>query len=130
MNFKNKYLAGTIRILFGLFMLFSGVSGFMALKSGAMQGVPEPVIEATNALVDSGIFHMIKVTEVMAGLMLVFNFLPALAAIFLAPIAVGIIIFNANLAQNLIIFGVIVAVLDIYLGYIYWDKYRELFVKS
>src|SRR5574342_446852 len=127
MNFRNKYLLITIRTLFGLFMIFSGVMGFLAMSSGSMEGVPPEMVEATKVLVGTGIFHMIKVTEIVAGLMLVTGFLPALAAIFLAPIAIGIIVVNSMIAPNMVISGIIVSILNAYIGYAYWDKYKALF---
>ncbi|MGV8151181.1 MAG: DoxX family protein [Candidatus Woesearchaeota archaeon] len=124
-DFRNKYLLMTLRILTGLFFMFSGVAGLMAGQS--MQGVPEPMIPISKALWDSGIFQMIKVTEIIAGLMLVINFLPALGAIFLAPICVGVIIFNSRLSPQYLPTGIIVTILIAYLGYAYWDKYKALF---
>jgi len=72
---------------------------------------------------------MIKITEAVAGLMLVINFLPALAAIFLAPVAIGIIIFNAVLSPMYLPIALVVALIEVYFGYIYWDKYKALFTK-
>ena len=126
MNFRNKKLVITIRTIFGLFMIFSGVSGLMAGFSG-MQGIPEPMVAMTQTLWDTGIFQIIKVTEIVAGLMLVTGFFPWLAAIFLAPLAVGIIIVNARISPAYLPMGAIVALLNIYLGYVYWDKYKALF---
>ena len=125
MNFRNRYLLITIRTLLGLFFIFSGVAGLIAGKS--MQGVPEPMVTISQSLWASGIFQMIKVTEIVAGLMLLSGFLPALAAIFLSPICVGIIVFNAMLAPSYLITCFIVTALVAYLGYAYWDKYKALF---
>lgn len=125
MNFRNKYLLITIRTLFGLLLIFSGVMGFLAGKT--MEGVPPDMIPTMQILWNTGIFQMIKVTETVAGLMLVIGFLPALAAIFIAPIAVGIVVVNSMIAPDFIISGVIVCLLNAYLGYAYWDKYKALF---
>lgn len=125
MNFRNKKLVLAARLLLGLFILFSGVSGLMAGSS--MQGIPEPMIPVMMVLWKTGIFHMIKITEVMVGLMLLAGFLPALAAIFLAPISVGVIVFNACLSPAFLPAGIIVALFNAYLGYAYWDKYKALF---
>jgi len=128
LNFRNKYLVIAVRVILGLMFLGSGVSG---LYSGThnMSGVPDAMIPMSQALWAMGIFQMIKVTEVIAGLMLVLGFLPALAAIFVAPICVGVIVFNARVAPDLVISGVIISILDAYLGYAYWDKYKGLFAK-
>ena len=42
MNFRNRYLVVTIRILLGLIMLASGVSGL--LMGNSTQGVPEQMV--------------------------------------------------------------------------------------
>lgn len=128
MNFRNRYLVMTIRILFGLMLVFSGVMGLLGGRSA--EGIPPAMVPAVQVLWDSGLFHMIKVTEIVAGLMLVTGFLPALAAIFIAPIGVGIVIFNSMLAPNLVISGVIVCLLNAYLGYVYWNKYKALFSRK
>ena len=125
MNFRNKYLLITLRTLFGLFMTFSGVTGLLGGPSA--KGIPEPMVATVQTLWSTGIFQMIKVTEIVAGLMLTIGFLPALAAIFIAPIAVGIVVFNARLSPAYIPAGIIVCVLNAYIGYAYWDKYKALF---
>ncbi len=129
MNFRNRKLVITVRTLFGLFLIFSGVGGFMAASNG-MQGVPPDMIPMTQNLWDIGIFQMIKTTEILAGLMFVLGFLPALAAIFFAPIAIGIIVVNSLVAPEGLIMGFIVVALNIYMGYVYWDKYRALFSRN
>ena len=108
-------------------MVFSGVSGLMAGKS--MQGIPAPMVPTLSILWNSGIFQMIKVTEVISGLMLVIGFWPALAAIFIAPISVGVIIFNAMLTPAYLPMGVVLCIFNAYFGYVYFDKYRALFTK-
>lgn len=128
MDFRNRYLLATVRILLGLVLLFSGVSGF--LMGPAPEGVPEPMATATKVLWDTGIFQMIKAIETIAGIMLLAGFLPWLAAILVAPIAVGIIVVNARLAPAYIAAGIVVALLTAYLGYAYWDRYRALFVRK
>jgi hypothetical protein len=108
-------------------MLFSGVSGLIAGNS--MQGVPAQLVPTMQVFWSSGIFHMIKVTEAVAGLMLVLGFLPWLATLFLAPNVVGIVIFNARLYPAALPIGIAVFVLTAYLGYAYWNKYAALFTR-
>ena len=126
---RNRKVVLGVRVLFGLFMLFSGVSGFLA-ASQEMQGVPQEMITATKNLQAVGLFQMIKVTEIVAGLMLVVGYLPALALLFIAPIAVGIVVFNAFVAPMFVITGAIVCAFTAFLGYAYWDKYRAIFTKE
>lgn len=130
-NFRNKYLVSTVRIFLGLFMLFSGLSGmWMAtqdLSTIDPSMMPPELIPIMQALLDTGIFYMIKITEIVAGAMLVFNFLPALAAIFLAPVFVGVVVYNSMLMPQNLPFGLVFTAFNIYLGYVYWDKYKFLF---
>jgi uncharacterized membrane protein YphA (DoxX/SURF4 family) len=125
MNFRNKYLLHTIRILFGFIMLASGIMGFAMGRS--TEGVPPEMVPMTNALWDSGIFHMIKVTEIVAGLMLIASFLPALAAIFLAPVSVGVVVVSLMVSPATLVVGIVLCLLNAYLGYAYWDRYAALF---
>jgi putative oxidoreductase len=128
MNFRNRYLLITLRTILGLFLLMSGITGFMA--GPAMNGVPAPMIPSQQSLWVMGIFQMIKATEIVAGLMLILGFLPALAAIFIAPLAVGIIVYNSRIAPAYLPTGIIVVLLNAYLGYAYWDKYKALFSRT
>lgn len=128
MNFRNRYLVIAIRILLGLVMLASGVSGLM--MGNSTNGVPPNMVAFTRVFWASGIFQMVKVTEVVAGLMLVIGLWPALATLFLAPDVVGIVIVNARLMPSFLWIGVIVFLLTAYLGYAYWDKYKPLFTRK
>jgi len=128
MNMRNKKAVVVFRVLFGIFMLFSGVSGL--LGGATMKDVPEPMIEPMKVLWATGIFQMIKVTEIVAGLMLVVGFLPALAAIFLAPVAVGIVVFTGRMTPSFMVMGLVVCLCEAYLGYVYWDKFKALFERK
>ena len=128
LNFRNRYLLITIRMLLGLIMLASGISGL--LMGNSTQGVPEQMVAFTQVFWASGIFQMVKVTEITAGFMLVFGIFPALATLFLAPDVVGIAIVNARLMPSFLWLGAIVFVLTAYLGYAYWDKYKSLFTRG
>jgi putative oxidoreductase len=127
-NFRNRYLVIAVRVLLGLTMLASGVSGLMMGRS--TQGVPPTMIAFAQVFWASGIFQMVKVTEIVAGAMLLIGFLPALATLFLAPDVVGIVIVNARLMPSFLWIGAIVFVLTAYLGYAYWDKYKLIFARN
>lgn len=128
MNMRHKYLVTTARTLFGLLFVFSGISVLMAGSS--TEGIPASMVTILKAFMDTGIFHMIKITELVAGIMLVFNIFPALATILLAPISVGILVFNARVAPESIAMGIVLCLINAYLGYAYWDKYKALFSRK
>jgi len=126
MNLRHRYLVIAIRTLLGLVMLFSGIAGLV----GGLKGVPPQLMPTMHAFWSSGIFHLIKVTEVVAGLMLILGFLPWLAVLFLAPDVVGIVIFNALLFPAALPIGIAVFAFTAYLGYAYWHKYQQLFTRD
>ena len=128
MNFRNRYLVIAIRILLGLIMLASGISGL--LMGNSTKGVPPQMVTFTQVFWASDIFQMVKVTEIVAGFMLLFGILPALATLFLAPDVVGIVVVNARLIPSFLWVGAIVFVLTAYLGYAYWDKYKSIFSRN
>jgi putative oxidoreductase len=128
MNFRNRYLVIAIRILLGLIMLASGISGL--LMGNSTKGVPPQMVTFTQVFWASGIFQMVKVTEIVAGFMLLFGILPALATLFLSPDVVGIVVVNARLIPSFLWVGAIVFVLTAYLGYAYWDKYKSIFSRN
>jgi putative oxidoreductase len=128
MNFRNRYLVIAIRILLGLIMLASGISGL--LMGNSTKDVPAQMVTFTQVFWASGIFQMVKVTEIVAGFMLLFGILPALATLFLAPDVVGIVVVNARLIPSFLWIGAIVFVLTAYLGYAYWDKYKAIFSRN
>jgi uncharacterized membrane protein YphA (DoxX/SURF4 family) len=127
-NPRHKYLVTTLRVILGLFFIMSGVGGFYGATHG-WNGVPAEMIGFTTVLWTTGIFALVKGTEIIAGLMLVVGFRPQLAAIFLAPICIGATVVNALTGPQYIWSALFVAVLDAYLGYAYWDKYKQLFTK-
>ena len=120
----------TIRVLFGLMLTITGAMGlFVALPTEASAQFPQVVIDATHSLWDMGLFQLIKVTELVTGLMILFSFLPALAAVITAPIGIGIIVWSYALGLPLIA-GILFSALNLYLGYAYWNKYKVLFSRK
>jgi hypothetical protein len=94
------------------------------------KGVPPQMVIFTQVFWASGIFQMVKVTEIVAGFMLLFGIFPALATLFLAPDVVGIVVVNSRLMPSFLWIGVAVFVLTAYLGYAYWDKYKLIFSRD
>lgn len=128
MNFRNRYLVLTIRILLGLAMFASGVSGL--LMGNSTKGVPPQMVAFTQVFWASGIFQMVKVTEVVAGFMLLIGIFPALATLFLAPDVVGIVVVNARMMPSFLWIGAVVFLMTAYLGYAYWDSYKSIFSRN
>jgi hypothetical protein len=129
--FQNKWLLGTLRTLLALLLLFAGGAGLYGLLSGAGYGPSEPadLALAFQGLAVSGILLVVKAFEVVIGLLLLVNFRPALAAILLAPLSVGMVVWHLALAPATIGGAAFVALVNAYLGYVYLDRYRAIFAK-
>lgn len=128
-NFRNRYLVITVRVLLGLMFLFSGVTGILAASNG-MQGVPEVMVISQWQLWDMGIFQLIKITEIVAGIMLITGFLPALALLFISPICVGLFAYDLSVAPGYFAGPIVITVMTAYLGYAYWDKFKAIFQRQ
>ena len=128
MNLRHRYLVLAIRMLLGLAMLASGISGL--LMGNSTKGVPPQMVAFTQVFWASGIFEMVKVTEVVAGFMLLVGIFPALATLFLAPDVVGIVVVNARMMPSFLWIGAVVFLMTAYLGYAYWDKYKSIFSRN
>lgn len=131
MDFRNKYAIHTTRTLFALFLLFAGISGLYFILSGAQ--MPEMSPNAMIAFAGfsvTGIIYVAKATEIIAGLLLLANFRPALGNLLIAPITVGILVYDIALGQSeTYVMVALMVALNAYLGYVYWDKYKAVFTK-
>lgn len=114
------------RYVLGIAMLVFGANKFFHF-------MPNPELsEAANsfmgALAGSGyIFQMLGVTYVIAGLCLVLNKAVPFALLVLVPVSINIVAFHLTFEPAGILFAAIVAVLNIFLIYANWDRFKSLF---
>lgn len=135
MNFRSKWLVGTIRTLLGLLMIMTGIMGLYFAYVGAypeVSGATDATRLAEAGLAAAGMILVVKVIELVAGLMLLVNFRPAFAAILLAPLSVAIMTYDlalwTHVPSSLVPAG-FMFVANVYLGYVYWGKYKAIFTK-
>jgi putative oxidoreductase len=86
------------RILLGLAFVFFAANYFVPFLPAQMP--PPDALAFVIAFKGSGMLTFIKVIELVAGLALIANLAPALAATLLAPIIVGITFFHGALAPS------------------------------
>lgn len=127
MDFRNKYLVITIRSLFGLALIAFGAMGLF--MQPPTEGMTPAMAAALQGMNDLGITKLIMVIELVAGLLIITGFLPAFGALLFAPIAVGILAVHIAKEPSTIVPGLVIALLNAYLGYAYWDKYKAIFTK-
>lgn len=110
------------RILFGAIFVLSSVSFFYGMITGNEMdmGTDQPGGEFLSALIATGyLFLVLKLTELVSGLMLLAGRFVPLALTLLAPIVVNIFMFHLILAPEMVIVGIAVLVLEIFLAWAY-----------
>ena len=114
------------RYLLGLAMLIFGANKFFHFMPA-----PELSGEAASfmgALAGSGyIFPTLGVIYILAGLLLVFNKAVPFALVILVPVSFNIVAFHLKFDPAGVLFAAVVAVLNMFLIYTNWDRFKSLF---
>lgn len=128
MNLRSKKVVRTVQIVFGLFLVFLVVSGYLQL-------LPPPQFNEAGmaflgALFNTGyMLHVLNVVFLLSGLMFIFNKWSAFGTLLLAPITVNIAFFHIFLDFMGWWMAFIVVILNVYLGVIHWPRYKMIFAK-
>jgi uncharacterized membrane protein YphA (DoxX/SURF4 family) len=119
---KSK-VAVICRILLGLPFLVFGLNGFFHFIP--MPPMPDAAMSFMMALGATGYFFpVLKITEIVAGIMLLTGRYVPLALILLAPIIVHIVLFHAILAPADMIMPILILVLELILASLYKDAWK------
>lgn len=116
-----RHLPLIARILLGLMFVFGGVTGLFELAE------PEMGEEATafmGAIMDTGyLWPVIKVTEIVCGVLLILGVFVPLALVVLAPVVLNILLFHVFLEPSGVAIGLFLLVLGLYTAH----QHRESF---
>lgn len=122
----NSKLTMVLRLLLGLILLVFGANKFFQFMP--MPSMEGPPADFMGALGNTGyMFPLIALTEIVAGVLLLFNKWKGLALIFASIISVNIVLFHLALAPAGIGLAAVVAILNIILIYANWNKFKTLF---
>lgn len=118
-----------VRTLMGLLFLMSSVTFFLML-AGVMQ-MPEipagPLKTFNEGLAASGYFFiLLKVTEMVCGILLLTGRFVPLALVILSPIIINIVFTHAFLAPEGIGPGIFLVFANVFLAYYYRDAFKPL----
>ena len=122
----NSTVTKVVRYLLGIAMLVFGANKFFHF-------MPSPELSAEagafmGALAGSGyIFETLGVVYLIIGICLVLNKAVPFALAMLVPISINIVAFHLAFAPEAILFAAVVAVLNAYLMYANWSRYKSLF---
>lgn len=71
---------------------------------------------------------LIKVTELVCGVAFVTGYFVPLAAVIISPIIVNIFLFHYFVEPSGMAMGIFLVLGNAFLGYYYWDRYKQLFI--
>jgi len=122
-----NYFPRIARYLLAVLLLFFGANGMFNFMT------PPPFPESTLAfwggLASTGYFlPFMGGTLFVVGVMLAINKWVPLGLVILAPLSVNILLYHLFMDIATIFMAVPVIGLNIYLGYVYFDAYRKMFV--
>jgi uncharacterized membrane protein YphA (DoxX/SURF4 family) len=119
----HKHAVIVVRILFGINFIINGLNPFIGFYE-----LPPPSPEAgalAGALLASGyLFTVVKIVEIIVGILLVINRFVPLALILIFPISLNIFMFDTILEPAAAPIGIMVLVFNIYLCLAYLKFYR------
>lgn len=117
-----KHLPTIARILLGLAFVFGGVTGLFQLVEQPEVG--EEAAAFMGAIMDTGyLWPVIKVTEIVCGVLLILGMFVPLALVVLAPVALNILLFHVFLEPSGLVFGLVLLVLGLYTAHQHWESF-------
>jgi putative oxidoreductase len=118
-----------VRTLMGLLFIFSSVTYLTGLiQPPPMEG---PIKEFNEGLAASGYFMpLLKITELICGILLLSGRFVPLALVILAPIVVNIFFVHLTIAREGLPIAVIVVAMELFLAYYYRDAFAPLFTST
>jgi uncharacterized membrane protein YphA (DoxX/SURF4 family) len=124
---KSKILSTIARVLMGLMFCVFGLNGFLHFIPEPKTPMPEGAVAFAGALMNTGyMLPLVMGTQLLTGVLLLFNRFVPLALALLAPILVGIITFHIFLAPATIAPAIVVVFLELYLAWVYRNAYRPM----
>jgi hypothetical protein len=123
-----KYLVIAGRMIFGGWMVYAGLNHWFHFTPQPFGQNPLS-IELTTALIESGVFDLVKATEFITGVLVVTGAYVPLALVAALPVSVNVAYFNLVLEHNGVVnyvAGTLVLGLNLLLMLAYVDSYRPL----
>ena len=116
-----------IRTLMGLLLLFASIVFLFHIQMGKMPEMSSDAKTYNAGLATVHIMNIVKVIELICGLMFVTGRFVTLANIVIFPIAINILLFHATLAPSGVPAAAFLVVGCLFLAYYYRKNYAPLF---
>ncbi|WOC41148.1 DoxX protein [Polaribacter sp. HL-MS24] len=122
----NSTVTKVARILLAIIMLVFGANKFFSFLP--MPPLPEEAGAFMGALGESGyIFPILGIVYILVGLCLLFNKAVPFALVMLVPVSINIVAFHLRFDPEGVGAAALVAILNLFLLYVYFDKLKALF---
>ena len=120
-----KYLAWFVRLLFGSWMVANGLNHFVYLWPQSMGDTPL-AREFTVALIDSHLFDIVKLVEVVAGVSVLTGVYAPLMVLVCMPVSFVVFYYGEALEHARTHHGFIVVACNLVLALSYFRTYRAM----
>lgn len=120
----NKAIIGA-RVLLGLIFFVFGLNGILHFMKGPLPAGDAGILAGIMAA--HGWMTFVAVLQVIGGLLLLVGRYVPLGLVILAPILVNILLFHLLLAPSGVAPGLVCALLEIFLIWVYRQSFRGLF---
>ena len=120
-----KHLPMLARVLLGLIFAVFGVVGLFEL--GPQPEMGEEAGAFMGAIMDTDyLWQVIKVTEIVCGVLLILGIFVPLALVVLAPVVLNILLFHIFLAPEGVAIGIAAVVLGLYVAHQHRDSFSAV----
>lgn len=132
MKVKYPKTTNVLRIIFGLFLLGSGLISLLSEPTGFIE---QEQVESTKAflqaLLETGyIFPWIGIFKIIAGILVLIPRTAKLGVLAALPFFVNILLYTIFVAPQYLVLGIISLLLNLYLIWAYFDWYRPIWEKA
>lgn len=121
-----RFIPAIVRTLMGLAFTAFGIMGLFHLAPQP-KDLPKAVMDFMIAMNNTHYFFpLLFSTQLLVGLLLLFNIFAPLALVLIMPVLVNIILYHIFLQPEGIVPGAILMAIELYLAWVYRKAYRPL----
>ena len=127
-----QYAVWFVRLVYAAWMIPAGLNHFIRLYPQPIGNQPLST-EVFLALLDSGLFSLVKATELVAGLAVLFGFRLPLLLLMVLPVSFTVWYWDTELQgwwTGSAVYGWAVLSCNVLLCLAYWPSYQAMFAKD
>ena len=127
-----QYAVWFVRLVYAAWMIPAGLNHFIRLYPQPIGNQPLST-EVFLALLDSGLFSLVKATELVAGLAVLFGFRLPLLLLMVLPVSFTVWYWDTELQgwwTGSAVYGWAVLSCNVLLCLAYWPSYQAMFAKK